>query len=590
METQEAPLQVGDKLVLHWPSEGETTRKVHAKVLSVLSQRHKSKEGGGKRKNIQVFKYELSFYKEGVTVHTRLEGVQWKVKDKKEKEKEEKDHDTKNRDKKRKRKGEDVMTHKLPKQVPAATATPTSTTSGTSGPIVTPARGDRPALTWDSLHHIVAPMVGGSELAFRLLCRRYGATLAYTPMMNSERFAVDKAYREEEFQTCTEDRPLVAHFSANDPRAFLAAAKLVQHQCDAIDLNLGCPQRVAFSGHFGSYLLGPDDRDLVLSLVRTLADAHKAGELSVPIFVKIRLLDSVPETLELCQQLYEAGAALIAVHGRYRVNLVGRTGAGARDGPAHLDQIASLRAALPPTLPLIANGNVITFQDVVDNRKSTHTQGVMSAEGLLDNPALFSGTQGAGAGTGKGAETAAGAGPGAEDDEDGLALALEYLDLATTHPVKTKCLVFHVRRMARIPLTQYQLMEDCLAANTTEEVRRVIEACIRYRDFGGFSLDSNKARKSLEAKEKRAREAGKRREYEARMVRKAKREGKDLDFYLLRGADAPTEERVEELRGQVGVGVVELHLTSFCPPWCQIWSFHLEHLLTVFSKHTLWFL
>ena len=91
------------------------------------------------------------------------------------------------------------------------------------------------------------------------------------------------------------------------------------------DLNLGCPQRVAFSGHFGSYLLDPADRPLVLSMVKTLSSSIK-----IPIFVKIRLLNTVAETVELCQQLVEAGASLIAVHGRYRVNLVGRSGPGAR--------------------------------------------------------------------------------------------------------------------------------------------------------------------------------------------------------------------------------------------------------------------
>jgi len=156
--------------------------------------------------------------------------------------------------------------------------------------------------------------------------------------MSSDRFAVDPLYREQEFQTIPEDRPLVAHFSANDPDIFLAAAKHVENACDAIgillahinkcitlhlsiDLNLGCPQRVAHSGHFGSFLLDPEDRPLVLNMVRKLS-----ANLSIPLFVKIRLLNSVDETTELCQQLIAAGAALIAIHGRYRVNLVGRTG------------------------------------------------------------------------------------------------------------------------------------------------------------------------------------------------------------------------------------------------------------------------
>jgi hypothetical protein len=90
------------------------------------------------------------------------------------------------------------------------------------------------------LKYIVAPMVGASELAFRLLCRRYGATLAYTPMMNSERFAFDEAYRQEEFQTVPEDRPVVAHFCANNPETFLKAVKHVENQCDAIGNNGFC--------------------------------------------------------------------------------------------------------------------------------------------------------------------------------------------------------------------------------------------------------------------------------------------------------------------------------------------------------------
>ena len=91
------------------------------------------------------------------------------------------------------------------------------------------------------------------------------------------------------------------------------------------DLNLGCPQRIAHSGHFGSYLLDSEDRPLVLSMVRALAQ-----NLKIPVFVKIRLLNTVEESIELCQQLVEAGAALIAIHARYRVNLVGRSGPGAR--------------------------------------------------------------------------------------------------------------------------------------------------------------------------------------------------------------------------------------------------------------------
>jgi tRNA-dihydrouridine synthase 1 len=58
--------------------------------------------------------------------------------------------------------------------------------------------------------------------------------------MNSERFAVDSDYRLQEFQSTVEDRPLVAHFSANNPDVLLAAARHVEQRCDAIGNYRNC--------------------------------------------------------------------------------------------------------------------------------------------------------------------------------------------------------------------------------------------------------------------------------------------------------------------------------------------------------------
>lgn len=94
---------------------------------------------------------------------------------------------------------------------------------------------------------VAAPMVGCSDLAFRLLVRRYGVDLTYTEMYHADRFVADAEYRHAVFesQLSPDDRPLVVQLGGNDVQTLVAAALLAQPHCDAVDLNLGCPQKRA---------------------------------------------------------------------------------------------------------------------------------------------------------------------------------------------------------------------------------------------------------------------------------------------------------------------------------------------------------
>ena len=41
------------------------------------------------------------------------------------------------------------------------------------------------------------------------------------------------------------DPPALSQFCGNDPKTLLEAGRYLEHRCDAIDLNLGCPQGIA---------------------------------------------------------------------------------------------------------------------------------------------------------------------------------------------------------------------------------------------------------------------------------------------------------------------------------------------------------
>lgn len=269
----------------------------------------------------------------------------------------------------------------------------------------------------------VAPMVDQSELAFRMLCRKYGATCAYTPMLHGRLFVEGEKYRKEHFTTCPEDRPLITQFCANDPKVLLEAAKYVEKDCDAVDINLGCPQRIAKRGNYGSFLM--DDLDVVKAMVTTLAK-----ELSVPVTCKIRIFPQEDplgreKTLQYAKMLQDAGCSLLAVHGRTRDQK------RCNEVRADWKIIRDVKDALD--IPVLANGDIRHLEDAKRCLDFTKCDGVLSADPLLTNPTLFSETE---------APRGVHARPEAPCD-----LLLEYLDLCEVHYTPQRMVRAHVHKL-----------------------------------------------------------------------------------------------------------------------------------------------
>ena len=297
---------------------------------------------------------------------------------------------------------------------------------------------------------VLAPMVNQSELAFRLLARRHGAQLTYTPMLHSTRFASEEQYRQENFDDHPDDRPLVAQFCGDDPATLLAAARYVQDRCDAVDLNCGCPQGIARRGHYGAFLL--DEPDLIERIVHTLARGLK-----IPVFVKIRVLPSIDATLALAQRLEAAGCQMLTVHGRTREQKTGCACAW--------DTIALLKRSL--RIPVVANGGVEQPEDLERCLAATKCDAVMTSEAALENPAMLGGTPTSRLGQ--------------------AAVTRQYIELARKHPPRAMAVLkAHFFKLLFLALEVHRdLREQLGTAPDAEAIFTVAAtACDREEAFG----------------------------------------------------------------------------------------------------------
>lgn len=253
-------------------------------------------------------------------------------------------------------------------------------------------------------------------------------------------------YRREHFTTCAEDRPLLTQFCANDPDILLQAARYVEKDCDAVDINLGCPQRIAKRGNYGAYLM--DDLEKVESLVTILAN-----NLSIPVTCKIRMFPEKEKTLEYAKMLQNAGCSLLAVHGRTREQR------RCREIRADWNIIKEIKEALD--IPVLANGNIRNLKDAKECMEYTGVDGVLSAEPLLENPTLFSEDRNE---TGE-----------PQRPEECAEMLLEYLDFVEKYPTPIRMVRGHVHKMLKSWFNLYPHVRERMNSEvaTIESFRKV---------------------------------------------------------------------------------------------------------------------
>lgn len=318
---------------------------------------------------------------------------------------------------------------------------------------------------------VVAPMVDASDLPYRLLTRRYNTNLCFTPMIHAKMFTEKAKYRQKFWKEVEgmppEDRPLIAQFCGHDKDILLKAMKVVENHVDGVDVNCGCPQGIAKRGRYGAYLMEEEGGDLIVDIVK-----HLTANLNVPVSVKLRVLPSgIEDSLKLYERLVDAGAAMLTIHGRNRHNK------GQEISDANWDHIKMVVDKVGHRVPVISNGSISNMDDVRRCLEYTGADGVMSSEGVLEYPPLFTETNVESTGYKR-------TGPGR------LQMAEDYVELCKTHFPSDggqgsgfKCIRAHLHRFLHADLQRHTKARDALVrAFSMEAMDDVVRMVREYHE------------------------------------------------------------------------------------------------------------
>lgn len=224
---------------------------------------------------------------------------------------------------------------------------------------------------------ILAPMDGVTDLPFRVMARRLGSAMSYTEFINAIDILNGHPRIPRQVKFLEEERPVVFQiYDDNADRMVDACQVLELLRPDIIDINMGCPAKTVSHRGAGAGLLREPDK--VAEIVRKMV-----ANLQVPVTAKIRLGwdDQNRNYLDIARIVEDCGAALLAVHGRTRMQNY--------TGTADWDAIAEIKSNLK--IPVLGNGDVTSTADIQRMLAHTGCDGVMIGRGAIENPWIFSG-------------------------------------------------------------------------------------------------------------------------------------------------------------------------------------------------------
>lgn len=185
--------------------------------------------------------------------------------------------------------------------------------------------------------------------------------------------------RNAEFTTNHEDSPMIVQFAACNAVDLLYGTNMVHRYCEGVDLNCGCPQRWVMQDGYGSYLLTKPE--IVEDMVKTVR-RNFSSQLSVSL--KIRLLNkNLSETIDFCRQMQSLNPTFMTIHGRTPKEN------SSTEFPVDTNAIAEIKKSLQ--IPVMFNGDINSLEVADRFYEATNCDGMMSARGILKNPALFDG-------------------------------------------------------------------------------------------------------------------------------------------------------------------------------------------------------
>lgn len=220
-------------------------------------------------------------------------------------------------------------------------------------------------------------MAGITDYVLRSLVRKYSPdALLTTEMISSEYLAQTMNGRSgtEILKRDENHSPISYQISGHKPHLMCQAAEFLNNYADMIDINMGCPVKKVVGGQDGAALMRTPE--LAANLVKAVKDGCDK-----PVSVKFRLGYTADEMnyVEFGQQMQEAGAEFITIHGRTRSQMY--------SGHADWAKIRALKENVD--IPVFANGDILSVDDAITCLELSGADGVAVGRGAIGDPTLI---------------------------------------------------------------------------------------------------------------------------------------------------------------------------------------------------------